>query len=184
MPLAGCATTQEVTVQAPDISIHKAAENGNIEAVKQRLATGTDVNAKSKNGCTPLRFAANKEVAELLLADGAEVNANNKRGRTPLHASTTKEVAELLFAYGANVNAKTRTGRTPLHNGYSKGIVELLIAKGVNVNALILSGPHQGKTPLDTTDNKETADLLCKHVGKTGEEIKAKGGKTTVQTTV
>ena len=48
---------------APDISIHKAAEEGNIEAVKQHLGAGTDVNAKKTgfgNGPTPLHMAANE----------------------------------------------------------------------------------------------------------------------------
>ena len=31
--------------KAPDISIHEAASDGNIEAVKKHLAAGTDVNA-------------------------------------------------------------------------------------------------------------------------------------------
>ena len=48
--LVGCATTQQpepTTTKARDISIHEAAYTGNIEAVKQHLATGTDVNAKA-----------------------------------------------------------------------------------------------------------------------------------------
>ncbi len=61
--------------QPPDISIHKAAEEGNIEAVKQYIAAGTDVNVKDNNGWTPLHYVANKEVAELLIAKGADVNA-------------------------------------------------------------------------------------------------------------
>ncbi len=47
--LVGCATTQQPeppTAETPDIPIHEAAEEGNIEAVKQHLAAGTDVNAK------------------------------------------------------------------------------------------------------------------------------------------
>ena len=44
--------------QPPDISIHKAAYDGNIEAVKQHLAAGTDVNAKDNVGGTPLHWAA------------------------------------------------------------------------------------------------------------------------------
>ena len=47
--LAGCGESQP-----PDISIHKAAHKGNIEAVKQHLAAGTDVNAKDDVGGTPL----------------------------------------------------------------------------------------------------------------------------------
>jgi len=44
--LVGCGTTQQVTVQAPDISIRDAAREGNIKAIKQHIAAGTDVNAK------------------------------------------------------------------------------------------------------------------------------------------
>ena len=38
----------------PSISIHKAAEEGNIEVVEQHLAAGVDVNAKDQNDVTPL----------------------------------------------------------------------------------------------------------------------------------
>ena len=51
--LVGCATTQSPkppTVKAPDISIYQAAIVGDIEAVKQHIAAGTDVNAKGVFG--------------------------------------------------------------------------------------------------------------------------------------
>ena len=60
---------------------------GNIEAVKQHLATGSDVNVKNKFGLTPMHKAARfgqKEVVELLIAKGADVNAKNDDGVTPL----------------------------------------------------------------------------------------------------
>jgi len=70
--------------QPPDISIHKAASVGNIEAVKQHLTAGTDLNAKGGvNGSTPLHVAAaygHKEIVELLIDKGADVNAKNKNG--------------------------------------------------------------------------------------------------------
>ena len=54
-----------------------AALNGDIEAVKQCLAAGVDVNAKADfRGVTPLHDAASngrKEVVELLLANGADI---------------------------------------------------------------------------------------------------------------
>jgi ankyrin repeat protein len=70
-------------------SIHVAAELGNIEAVKQHLAAGADVNAKDKYGFTPLYQTArfgHKEVAELLIANGADVNAKMLDGGDNLHA--------------------------------------------------------------------------------------------------
>ena len=94
-------------------SIHEAAFDGNIEAVKQHIAGGTDVNAKNKYERTPLHHAA---------------------------YSGHKEIAELLIEKGADVNAKD----------------------------------HNGETPLDVAEG-ETADLLRKHGGKTGEELKAEG---------
>ena len=76
---------------------------------------------------------------------------------------------------GVNVIEKEDNyGRTPLHhastNGHKK-IVELLIAKGADVNVK----DDDGTTPLDMADDKETANLLRKHGGKTGEELKAEG---------
>jgi hypothetical protein len=65
--LVACGTTQPPetpTAKAPDISIHKAADDGNIEAIKQHIAAGTDVN--SNDEWTPLHAAANKETAERL----------------------------------------------------------------------------------------------------------------------
>ena len=40
----------------PSVDIHQAAYDGNIEAVKQHLDAGTDVNAKD-DGLTPLHEA-------------------------------------------------------------------------------------------------------------------------------
>ena len=53
------------------VDIHDAAYDGNIEAVKQHLDAGTDVNAKGSGGWTPLHYAAyggHNEVATRLCA--------------------------------------------------------------------------------------------------------------------
>ena len=176
--LVGCGPSN------PDKSIEKAAFNGNIEAVKQHLAAGTDVNAKDEDGYTLIHAVAgggDKEIAELLIANGADVNAKRNDGETPLHRAVQeghKEIVELLIDKGADVNAKGRAGHTPLIYTGTKEIAELLIAKCADVNALIVSGPSElrGKTPLDfAEDHPEIADLLRKHGGKTGEELKAEG---------
>ena len=181
-PVAEAAQPEPTTAKAPDISIQDAAKEGNIKAIKQHIAAGTDVNAKGHAESTPLHWAANgghKEIAELLIAKGADVNAKSENGVTPLHMTFVyghKEVAELLIAKGADVNAKGDGGLTPLHfaTGVNyKKIVELLIAKGADVNA---KDNRLRKTPLDVAimrKHAEIADLLRKHGGKTGEELKA-----------
>jgi ankyrin repeat protein len=162
----------------PDTSIHDAAEEGNIEAVKQHIAAGTDVNAKYADGeLTPLLIAAGegqKEIAELLIAKGADVNAKSWSGATPLLIAAIdghKEIAELLIARGADVNAKEDDGWTPLHYAISEGhkeTVELLIANGADVNAK----KANGETPLDLAwRDDRTSALLLKHGGKTGAEL-------------
>jgi len=114
-------------------------------------------------GCGPstpditIHDAAYKENIEDVkqhLAAGTDVNAKGKVGWTPLHIAAVegyKELAELLIAKGADVNAKN----------------------GANVNTVVT-----GETPLDWAikyNNPEIADLLRKHGGKTGEELKAEG---------
>ena len=149
-PVAEAAKPEPTGVNAPDNLIRKAVRDGNIEAVKQYLDAGTDVNAKEENGVTPLHQAAfygQKEVVELLIAKGADVNAKEGDGWTPLHFAAEgghNETAELLIAAGVDVNAKAESGETPLDWAIMNKQTEL------------------------------TA-LLRKHCGKTGEELKAEG---------
>ena len=137
----------------PSVSINKDARDGNIEAVKQHLAAGADVNAKDEDGETPLHYTVykgHKEIAELLIEKGADVDAGNSFGSTPLHNAAIDghtEIVELLIAKGADVNAKADTGWTPLDS-----------AERVS----------EDDSPEVKANKKETADLLRKHGGKTG----------------
>jgi len=64
----------EQKVEPPSISIHKAASIGDIEAVRQHLAAGTDPNLRSPVVNSPLLFAASYEIMTLLVENGADVN--------------------------------------------------------------------------------------------------------------
>ena len=86
--LVGCGPS------VPDISMYDAAEVGNIDAVKQHLAAGTDVNARDKDGWTPLHpasYEGHQEIVELLIGKGADVNAKVEFG--PLQGMTALDSA-------------------------------------------------------------------------------------------
>jgi prepilin-type N-terminal cleavage/methylation domain-containing protein len=151
-------------------TLFKACRKGDIEAVKQHLAAGADVNATNdallriwELKLTPLHFAAengHKKVVELLIAKGADVNVKvEDEIETPLHSAASrghKEIVELLIAEGADVNAKDCADGTPLDAAQKKGIADLLRKYG-------------GKTGYE--DYYE--ELEHDDGGKTGEELKA-----------
>ena len=62
----------------PSVDIHQAAEEGNIEAVKQAIADGADVNAMDVLlGWTPLDYAEG-ETADLLRKHGGKTGEELK----------------------------------------------------------------------------------------------------------
>ena len=94
--------------------IWEAASKGNIEAVKQHLPAGADVNGKDEFGSAPLHYAAlrgRKEIAELFIANGADVNAKDEDGETPLDwAIDFKRIktADLLRKHGGKRGAELK----------------------------------------------------------------------------
>ena len=86
------------------------------------------------------------------------------------------EAVKKHLADGVGVNKKDKGGYTPLHMAAFRGhkeVVELLITKGAEVNAKCY---EFAATPLDLAnihDYVEITELLRKHGGKTGEELKA-----------
>jgi ankyrin repeat protein len=185
--------------KAPDISIHKAAGAGNIEAVKQHLAAGTKVDAKNDRGRTPLYDAAydgHQEIVELLITAGADVNANSDNG-TPLDTAIRgnyREIADLLLkhggkygsirtaagggdieavkeflAAGADVNAKSKFGRTPLH--YAAGFGQKETAELLIAKGVNVNAKNEdGETPLDRA--------IINDEPETADLLRKHGGKT------
>lgn len=89
--------------------LHRAAYKGDVDAIKELLREGEDINGLNSEGATPLHWAAFKgqaEAAKLLLNYGAEVNAKTKKGSTPLRLATThkqEEVISLLKSRGGTL---------------------------------------------------------------------------------
>jgi len=137
-------------------SIHIAAKVGHIEAVKRHLADGADVNVIGKfRKASPLYMAAysyNAEATKFLLENGADVDQLDFEKETALHTA----------AYHS------------YHGEGDVSVVALLVDRGSKINAI----SDRGLTPLDLAimaGTPEVSDLLRKHGGKTGEELKAEG---------
>ena len=132
-----------------------AARAGNLEAAKQHLVAGADVDFRNQQGFTPLHVAAQEghnKVAELLIAKGANVNTSGRLiGTTPLDSAALlghKEMVELLIDSGADINPQIITGETPLQRAEQRGhsaIAEILRKHGgkageVTLQLAILKG--------------------------------------------
>ena len=172
--------------------LHAAASKGNLGIVKILLIKEADPNLQDNEYYTPLHLACisqSKKVVELLLTKNVNINENNEFNYTPLHVASVSgdtKIVELLISNCAEITAKTFYGSTPLHVAALSGkpkVVEMLLSNGAEVNARFRPSLTKIKTPLDyvrrangTKDVKnEIIDLLRKHGGKRGKELKTEG---------
>ncbi|MDB5101795.1 MAG: ankyrin repeat protein [Cyanobacteria bacterium RYN_339] len=111
-------------------ALHLAAFFGHEPVVRELLAAGADVHAKSANAMTnqPLHAALaghpRPGVVGALLAAGAEVNAPAAGGVTPLHLAASRGDAEIvgfLLHQGAARDVKMDDGQTPAEMAAGRG---------------------------------------------------------------
>ncbi len=143
--------------------LHKALYGSSPEIVEILIKSGSNVNAKTSIGMTPLHLAnwfcrlndeeelLDKEVKSRLLTDaGADVNIQDKRGESPLHsaaAGCSVNTTTSLLDAGASVHMVNLSGQTPLHKAAELGnldtVMQLLLA-----GSDPLSQDSRGKTPI------------------------------------
>lgn len=107
-------------VKAPAVDIHTAVVSGNIEALKQHIDAGTNLNEKDPfGGSSPLISASvfgKTEAAKLLIGAGADVNFRNNDGSTALHTAAffcRPEIVKMLLEKNADKTIKNKYGATP-----------------------------------------------------------------------
>jgi hypothetical protein len=112
-----------------DGDLHSAIKKGDMEKVKQLLASGSDPNEKRRQR-TPLMLAAqmaNLDAVTLLLEMGVELETQDYQGTTALMLAaggwkykgrdkdgTCLEVVKTLLEIGANPNACGKRGQTAM----------------------------------------------------------------------
>ena len=115
---ASVAPVEKEVVLAPSIKILDAAWAGDVDAVRQHIAAGTDLNTRGEDGGTSLHAAAargNDEVATLLIDAGADVNAKKADGGTALHSAAFfchENIVRALLANGADKTIQNGAGAT------------------------------------------------------------------------
>lgn len=172
--------------------LHSAVSNESIELVKLLIENGANVNARDKEGRTPLMVLAfhhdNIEIVRALLDGGADIETNDNSADTPIIEAAwggRPNLTKLLIEKGAKVNAQSANGKTPLHWASENlpnrspsitaegrlAVVQILLENKANVNAK----DSQGYTPLDLATKSEKSDiasLLKKHGGKHSDTFK------------
>ncbi len=112
--------TAASTSKAPSVDIHTAVVSGNVEAIKQHVAAGSNINEKDPfGGSSPLISASlfgKTDIAKILIDAGADINVQNNDGSTALHTAAffcRPEIVKMLLAKNANKTIKNKYNATP-----------------------------------------------------------------------
>lgn len=121
---ASCQTKSDSTenaaqTSAPAIDIHTAVVTENVDALKQHIAAGSNLNEPDPfGGSSPLISAAvfgKTEAAKLLIEAGADINFQNNDGSTALISAAyfcRPEIVKILLDKGADKAITNKYGAT------------------------------------------------------------------------
>lgn len=104
-----------------ELSLLDAATVGNLDAVRQHVESGTDLNQRApETQATPLIIAAtfgHVDVANLLIEHGVDLELKNSDGSNALHVAAffcRREIVRSLLEKGADRNSRNNSGSTAL----------------------------------------------------------------------
>ncbi|MGB5652370.1 MAG: ankyrin repeat domain-containing protein [Robiginitalea sp.] len=111
----------QVAVTQPEVDLQTAVISGNLEAVRQHIKGGADLNGKDAfSGSSPLITAATfdkPKIAKALIDAGADLSVKNNDGSTALHAAAffcRVEIVQLLIDAGADKTTLNNFGATAI----------------------------------------------------------------------
>jgi ankyrin repeat protein len=165
-------------------NVFDAIGKNDVEALDGFIYVGVGLDAKNRQGWTPLLWAiesGHPKMVTMLIAAGSDVNLKAFEGSTPLHWAVKKEslqILEILIKHNARMNCQDDGGMTPLHIAARGNFLEgakTLLSRGAPVN-LIDEG---GRTPMHWAaemGHKEMVQLLLSF--SASREIPDMEGKT------
>ncbi len=140
-------------------ALHSAAEKGHIDIVQYLLEQGAKIDARDKDGRTPLMWTVSKdkdaeEMIKLLLAKGADINATSKMGATALMEALK------------TAPCTTQSSGPVLHRCLpALSTLKLLLEKGADIN----KQDSAGKTVFDLARDGKRKDLIREYAKKQGQ---------------
>jgi bla regulator protein BlaR1 len=149
---ATAGTASSVAGGATGRVLVEAARSGDLEAARDLVLAGADVNFAVPGDGTALIVAArrgNPELVDLLIDNGADVNQAVRGDGNPLIGASARgdlDIVTRLIERGANVNAYVPDDETPLINAARRGqldVVNYLVSKGADVNLAVPEGLSQ-----------------------------------------
>lgn len=136
-----------------------------IEAIKNAIKNGVDVNLQDQYGSTALILAScydYEEIVKLLIENGADINLYDDEGNTGLILASCRghdRIVKLLLKNGANINLQDNDGSTALiwasFSSYEE-VVKLLLENGTDINLQ----DNNGKTALDYAVRKKNNNIV------------------------
>ncbi len=106
---------------APGVDLSAAVDTGNVDAIEQYIAAGTDLNvADPAGGNTPLNLASvfgKTEVVQALIDGGANLEIKNNEGASPLYNASFfchPKIVKALLEKGADVDTTNKHGTSLL----------------------------------------------------------------------
>ncbi|MDR0564096.1 MAG: ankyrin repeat domain-containing protein [Azoarcus sp.] len=125
--------------------------SGNVQQIQAAIRNGANVNARDKQGVTPLIVAAMRnghpEIITALLKAGADVHAQSKDRMSSLFVAASNgnfEIVTILLNAGADVNVRDKEESTPLMVVKTLKLVTALLDAGADTNIR----NRDGMTPL------------------------------------
>eukprot|EP00607_Mallomonas_marina_P001302 CAMPEP_0182434302 /NCGR_PEP_ID=MMETSP1167-20130531/68979_1 /TAXON_ID=2988 /ORGANISM="Mallomonas Sp, Strain CCMP3275" /LENGTH=249 /DNA_ID=CAMNT_0024624009 /DNA_START=140 /DNA_END=889 /DNA_ORIENTATION=- len=97
-----------------------AVTSKDLDRVQRCIQSGADINMRTREGMTPLHYAADSgesSIVSLLIEAGADVNTQDVEGETPLSLAVTcehEEVVRVLLASGGDPSIKNQEGESLL----------------------------------------------------------------------
>jgi len=97
--------------------LDRAARKGDVNAIRQLVSAGADINQRASRGQTPLMLAVIErelQATETLIKLGADLDVRDSNGETALHHAITSaddSIVSLLLQSGAKVRIRDGSGR-------------------------------------------------------------------------